>query len=229
MQLHRKLGYAAGDLGISISYFAVGFFFIYYLTDVVGMNPMLAGVAFFIGKLWDGINDPLMGIISDRTKSRRGRKRVYILLGSVPFGISFILLWIIPASVNETAQFMMAVLSLILFSTAYTVVVVPYMAMVPVMTRNYDERTQITGLRAFFSTLGTILGGGAAMLVSSFSDEVMGLRTITAGFAFFTVICLLIASYSIKGLEDEMESEAAAEFGCNRYLALIREKNVWFY
>jgi len=83
MQLHKKLGYATGDLGISISYFAVGFFFMYYLTDIVGMNPMLAGVAFFIGKLWDGINDPLMGIISDRTKSRWGRKRVYILLGSV--------------------------------------------------------------------------------------------------------------------------------------------------
>jgi len=226
MQLHKKLGYATGDLGISISYFAVGFFFMYYLTDIVGMNPMLAGVAFFIGKLWDGINDPLMGIISDRTKSRWGRKRVYILLGSVPFGLSFMLLWMIPASVNETAQFIMAVLSLILFSTAYTMVVVPYMAMVPVMTKNYDERTQITGLRAFFSTLGTILGGGAAMLVSSFTDEVLGLRTITAGFACFAVICLLVASYSIKGVEEETASAAPTEYGYGHYLALIREKNV---
>ena len=87
MQMYKKIGYALGDMGISLSYFAVGFFFMYYLTDIVGMSPFLAGLAFFIGKLWDGINDPLMGILSDRTKSRFGRKRVYILFGAFPLAV----------------------------------------------------------------------------------------------------------------------------------------------
>ena len=76
MNKGNKIGYAVGDMGISISYFAVGFFFMFYLTDIVGLSPLLAGMAMFIGKLWDGINDPFMGIISDRTRSRFGRKRV---------------------------------------------------------------------------------------------------------------------------------------------------------
>lgn len=228
MQMRKKIGYALGDMGISISYFAVGFFFVYYLTDIVGMDPFLAGMAFFIGKLWDGVNDPLMGILSDRTRSRFGRKRVYILLGALPLALSFILLWMIPIDANEWLQFILATASLTLYGTAYTVVVVPYMALVPVITNDYDERTQITGLRAILSAFGTILGGGAAMLLSSFSDQVFGLRTITIGFGLFTLLSLLIASRSVRGVEDTTSTDVAImEFSIPRYLALVKEKNVF--
>lgn len=229
MKMRKKIGYAFGDMGISISYFAVGFFFIYYLTDIVGMTPFLAGLAFFVGKLWDGVNDPIMGVLSDRTRSRYGRKRVYILFGTLPLAISFILLWMIPVHASAWLQFLLAVLSLTLYATAYTVVVVPYMALVPVMTDDYDERTQITGLRAILSTFGTILGGGAALLVSSFSNEVIGLRTITTGFGLFTLICLLIASRSVRGVEDTTSPKNAAimTFSLPSYLAMVKEKNVY--
>lgn len=227
MKVRNKIGYAVGDLGISISYFAVGFFFMYYLTDIVGMDPALAGLAFFLGKLWDGVNDPIMGVLSDRTRSRYGRKRVYILFGALPFAISFMLLWMIPQEANQWAQFILATVSLTLFSTAYTVVVVPYMALVPVMTDDYDERTQITGLRASLSTLGTIFGGGAALLLSNFTDEALGIRTITFGFALITLIALLIAGYSVRGVEDNPSAEAEImSFSMRRYLALVKEKNV---
>ncbi len=227
MQMRKKIGYAMGDLGISISYFAVGFFFMYYLTDIVGMDPYLAGLAFFIGKLWDGINDPLMGILSDRTRSRLGRKRVYILFGALPLAVSFVLLWVIPLNAQEWLQFILAIASLTLYATAYTVVVVPYMALVPVMTNDYDERTQITGLRAILSTVGTILGGGAAMLLSSFSDEVLGLRTIAIGFGMLTLVSLLIAGRSVVGVEDGKEpAPAIMEFSLPRYLALVKDRNV---
>ena len=176
MRMKYKIGYAMGDLGISISYFAVGFFFIYYLTDIVGLDPVLAGLAFFLGKLWDGVNDPIMGVLSDRTRSRYGRKRVYVLFGAAPLAVSFMLLWSIPVDANQWIQFLLATGAITLFATAYSVVVVPYMSLVPVMTRDYDERTQITGLRAILSTFGTIAGGGTAMLLSSFADEVIGTR-----------------------------------------------------
>ncbi|MFC2023458.1 MFS transporter [Chloroflexota bacterium] len=227
MQMRSKVGYAIGDMGISLSYFAVGFFFMYYLTDIVGMDPYLAGLAFFIGKLWDGINDPLMGILSDRTQSRLGRKRVYILFGALPLSLSFMLLWMIPINAQEWLQFVLAIASLTLYATAYTVVVVPYMALVPVLTDDYDERTQITGLRAMLSTIGTILGGGAAMLLSSFTDEVLGLKTIAIGFGAFTLVSLLIAARSVKGVEDTVEPDSAImELSLSRYVTLVKERNV---
>lgn len=191
------------------------------------MDPFLAGLAFFIGKLWDGINDPLMGILSDRTRSRFGRKRVYVLFGALPLALSFILLWMIPIGANQWLQFIMATVSLTIYATAYSVVVVPYMALVPVMTKDYDERTQITGLRAVLSSVGIILGGGAAMLLSSFTDEVFGLRMITIGFGLFTLLCLLIASRSVKDVERKTGTDTAImEFGIRKYLALTVERNV---
>lgn len=95
-------GYAAGDLGISIAYFAVGFFFLFYLTDLVGLSPAVAGTVVLIGKLWDGVNDPIIGVLVDRTRSRHGRKRAYLLYGAVPFALSFIALWWLPAGSAPT-------------------------------------------------------------------------------------------------------------------------------
>jgi len=227
MKMRNKVGYGMGDMGISISYFTVGFFFLYYLTDIVGMNPYRAGLAFFIGKLWDGINDPLMGVLSDRTRSRFGRKRVFVLFGAIPLGVSFILLWLIPVTSSEWLQFILAILTMTLYATAYTVVVVPYMALVPVITRDYDERTQITGIRASLSTLGTILGGGAALLLSSFTDELVGLRVITIAFGIFTSLSLLIAAQSVRDFEErESSSEAIMEYGWSRYFSILKDRNL---
>ncbi len=227
MKTGRKIGYAVGDIGISISYFTVGFFFLYYLTDIVGMDPYLAGLACFVGKLWDGVNDPLMGILCDRTRSRFGRKRVFVLFGAVPFALSFILLWMIPSGAAAWAQFILAVLAMTLYATAYTVVVVPYMALVPVLTEDYDERTQITGLRASLSTFGTILGGSAALLLSSFADELAGLRIITILFGVLSLGCLLVAARSVRGLEQESPSSSVRmDYTWIRYLEILKDRNV---
>lgn len=227
MKMRNKVGYAMGDLGISVSYFAVGFFFIYYLTDIVGLSPLLAGLAFFIGKLWDGVNDPIMGVISDRTRSRFGRKRVYVLFGALPFAISFLLLWIIPTDATQWVQFILATLSITLFATTYSIVVVPYMALVSVMTSDYDERTQITGLRAILSTFGTIAGGATAMLLSSFSDEAVGIRTISLAFAVIALVALLIAALSVRHVNDAPRSDGEIiPFEWSSYIALVKERNV---
>jgi sugar (glycoside-pentoside-hexuronide) transporter len=227
IQIRKKIGYGFGDLGISISYFAVGFFFMFYLTDIVGMAPLLAGTVILIGKIWDGINDPFIGILSDRTKSRFGRKRVYILFGTIPFAISFILLWMLPPSAEQWLQFLLATASLLFFTTAYSFVTVPYMALVPVMTRDYDERTQITGIRAILSTLGTVMGGGVALMISSFTDINLGLRAMAVGFGTLIVLCLFIAAVSVKGFEvNTGERPPGTVVKLPQYLALPKEKNV---
>ncbi len=223
MRLKNKIMYGAGDMGISIVYFAVGIFFIFYLTDFVKMDPYLAGLAFFIGKLWDGVNDPFMGWISDRTSSRYGKKRVYMLFGAIPFGLSFMSLWIIPIAASQFTQFILAILAMLLFGTMYTVVVVPYMALVPVMSDDYDERTQITGIRAMLSTLGTIFGGGIAIVVSGL-DSIRGMGII---FGIYAALMILIAAHGVKDVETREINQNAINTGTFRdYLQLLKDKNV---
>jgi GPH family glycoside/pentoside/hexuronide:cation symporter len=222
----KKIGYSAGDFGISISYFVVGFFFMYYLTDIVGISPLLAGTVILIGKVWEAISNPLVGILNDRTKSRFGKKRVFIFLGAIPFAISFMLLWLIPNSFNESVRFIMALAAFLLYSTAYSVVSVPYMALVPIMTRDYDERTQITGIRAIFSTVGIILGGASALLISSFTDETLGLRTMAIGFGIFTALSLLIAARSVKGVEEnDKKSQDTVPARFKQYITIARSRH----
>lgn len=222
MKTMRKWGYISGDFGISISFFVVGFFFMYYLTDLIGLDPRLAGIAFGLGMFWDAVTDPLMGFISDRTISRFGRKRVYILFGAAPLGLSFFLLWTIPSAASEIIQFILATLMLLLFKTAYTVVAVPYMSLLPVITSGYDERTQISGMRAFTSQFGTILGGVSALLVSSFSSEIIGLRTLGISYGVLVTILMIISAQSVKGLEKDQDKEKKVKL---RSFSHLLEKN----
>ncbi len=224
MRLSRKIGYGLGDLGISISYFAVGFFYMFYLTDIVGMAPYLAGLAIFIGKLWDGINDPIIGIINDQIKSRFGRKRSFLLFGSLPFALSFFILWLIPVEAAVWVQFSLAVVSLLIYATAYSIVVVPYMSLVPVMSQDYNERTQITGIRAVLSTFGIIMGGGIAMWISSFENQLLGLHSMAIGFGILTFLSILIAARSVRGME--LEDQPIVSMTPRQYLKLATDKNV---
>ena len=206
----------------------MGFFFIYYLTDIVGLQPYLAGLAYFIGQAWDSINDPFMGVISDRTVSRFGRKRVYLLWGALPFALSFILLWMIPLDGSQTLKFVFATVAMLVYVTLYSAILVPYMALVPVLTNDYDERTQIIGIRAVTSTLGTLFGGGAAMLVSSYSSELTGLRVMALVFALFVFIAVFIAAQSVRGIEQPSQAAAAAPDGSWRFtVKLMRDRTVF--
>jgi GPH family glycoside/pentoside/hexuronide:cation symporter len=231
MRLATKVGYAIGDFGLSIAYFAVGFFFLYYLTDVVGLAASLAGTVVLIGKLWDGVNDPLIGVLSDRTRSRHGRKRVYLLYGAAPFALSFALLWRLPLHASETITFLLACAALLLFATTYSLVAVPYMALVPVMTRDYDERTELVGYRAMLSAAGTIAGGAIALLVSGGAGASVSLRTLSLGFALACGVAMFVAAASVRGVETGGGADIA-RIRLGRYLALARDRDVatllWF-
>ena len=91
-----KLLYPTGDLSISIPLAILMFFQLYFLTDVAHLRPDLAGWAVGIGKIWDAVNDPLCGLISDRIRTRWGRRRVFLLFGAVPLGLTFMLMWVVP-------------------------------------------------------------------------------------------------------------------------------------
>ena len=85
--------YGSGDLGFSLTNTILNVYFALFLTDVVGVKPAIAAVAIFVGSTWDYINDPIVGYISDRTHTRWGRRRPFLLFGALPFAVTFMLLW----------------------------------------------------------------------------------------------------------------------------------------
>lgn len=171
-----KLLFSTGDLSTSIPLAILMFFQLYFLTDVAGLRPDLAGLAVGIPRIWDAINDPLFGLLSDRIRTRWGRRRVLLLFGSVPLGLSFIFMWLVPSLGQVGLAFYYAIV-FIFFDTAFTVVHVGYNALTPEMTSDYDERSSLNGYRMVFSISGTL---GAIILATVLGWYIQDPQTLFA-------------------------------------------------
>jgi GPH family glycoside/pentoside/hexuronide:cation symporter len=164
--------YGSGDIGFSMSLTILAAYFAIFLTDVVGLAPGVAALAIFLGRTVDYINDPLIGYLSDRTRSRWGRRRPFLLLGALPFALAFILLWIKPPFTGTVPLAIYYALAYILFDSAATFVYMPYFALTPELTDSYDERTSLTSHRMFFSILGSLIAFTVPLIIiGSFNPE----------------------------------------------------------
>ncbi|MBW1814302.1 MAG: MFS transporter [Deltaproteobacteria bacterium] len=158
MGIWNYLAYGAGDIYGGGAYFILSTFTMFYLINVVGMNPLLAGLIPAIGKIWDAVSDPIMGYISDRTPPNRfGKRRLWFLIAIIPIAISFVLLWL-PVNISTmTGKFIYYVIAYILFFTVSTMSYIPYTALSAEMTVDSKERNNLNGTRIFFSYFATIL------------------------------------------------------------------------
>ena len=168
----RKWMYGSGDLGFSLTSTIVAAYFAIFLTDVVGVRPALAAIAILIGRTWDYINDPLFGYISDHTRTRWGRRRPYLLFGPIPFALVFTLMWWRPPIQGDVALVAYYAFIYVLYDAAATMIYMPYFALTPELTSDYDERTSLTSVRAFFSIAGSLIAFTIPlMIVTGFSPE----------------------------------------------------------
>jgi len=158
INLSTKLGYGVGEFASEITGSVLVFFFLFFLTNVAGLNPGLAGTVILVGKVWDAINDPIIGWLSDRTQSRWGRRYPWMMIGAIPLGISFAFLWWIPGIENQTGLFIYYCAIALLFHIAFTAVVLPYATLGAELTEYYDERISLISYKAGFSIGGSILG-----------------------------------------------------------------------
>jgi GPH family glycoside/pentoside/hexuronide:cation symporter len=164
-----KVLYGIADLGISLLTASIQFFLLFFYTDVAGIDPALAGTALLVGKLtWDALNDPLVGYFSDRTRSRWGRRKPYMLLGAIPFGLTIWLVYSIPPGLTGVTAFLAVLGSFLLADTAQTLVSVPYYALSAELTYDYDERTSLISVRMIFTVVGYILGAAATTAVAGY-------------------------------------------------------------
>lgn len=194
-----KLAYGAGDLGPAITANILAFFLLFFFTNVAGLNAGLAGSVLLIGKIWDAVNDPIVGMLSDRTNHRWGRRLPWMLWGAIPFGIFFFLEWVVPQfSSNPTANqwglFWYYVIISLLFNTAYTAVNLPYTALTAELTQDYNERTSLNSFRFTFSIGGSILSLILAQIIFAVvkSPDGSGAAS-TLQYAILGAVCAVIS------------------------------------
>ncbi|MBL8550531.1 MAG: MFS transporter [Hyphomonadaceae bacterium] len=197
LSLTAKLGWAIGELGIAVYVGVTMLFFLFYLTEAQGLPPAWAGLALLLPRLLDAIFDPFMGAISDRTRSKLGRRRLYVLVGSILYGAAFCVFLAMPDFSSQMSKVTFAVIAYIAASFAYSVMTVPYSAMTAEMTTDYRERTELVGYRMVAARLGIIGASVATPLIyasqASLADGfrlagiVLGaFMTVTGLVTFFT-------------------------------------------
>ena len=141
----------------------MGFWTLNYLTDTVGLSAALAGTAVMIGKIWDAVTDPVMGYISDRTKTRWGRRRPYLLFGALPVILAMWFFFTTPAIENTATLMIWAILALMLLNTAMTFITVPYSSLTPDLTSDYHEQSSLNGYRFGCAVFGTLAGAALVL------------------------------------------------------------------
>ena len=171
LRLREKIFYGLGDVSNGLAVSSMSLWFLYYLTDVAGLGAFLAGIAITVGRLWDAVTDPIMGWITDHTKSRWGKRLPYLLFGAIPYAISYLCLWIVPEFESEHYIFVYVTVTLIFFNTCLTVVFVPYTSLTAAITNDYNERTSITGYRMFSSQVAFLIGAALPPILVSLASH----------------------------------------------------------
>lgn len=177
------------------------------MTDVVGINPAIAAIAIFIGRSWDYINDPIFGHLSDRTRTRWGRRRPFLLFGALPYAIAFALMWWRPPLHTDWSLAIYFAFIYVFYDAAATFVYMPYYALTPELTSDYDERTSLTATRMFFSILGGLVAFTLPlMIIGVFSPgNTKSVFLMGCIFAVVSAIPLLIVFFNTTERQEYMK------------------------
>ncbi len=188
------LSYGVGSMGTGMFAALPGLLLMYFMTDTLGVAASLASLAVFIPKIWDVVTDPIVGALSDKTQTRWGRRRPYLLAGSLTLPVFLALLFAVPDFASPMPKFWWVMIAFILCATAYTLFQVPYVAMPAEMTQDYDERTAIMSFRMAFMTAGILIAGGAApAVIAAAGGGRHGYAVMSVSLAAVCLIVMLIA------------------------------------
>ena len=191
LTLKTRIGYGIGDIAICLYWSGVGLYLLYFYTDVVGISGSLAGLIYFIGMAWDAATDPFMGYMAERTRTKWGVYRPYLLFGNIPLALSFVLLFWVPP-LEGSSLFFFLLFANLLHRTCFTLVSVPFSSLTPRITSDSQERTNLTGFRMLGAQTGTNLMALLAFPIIFWvggEDESMGF-VVLASIAGITAILI---------------------------------------
>jgi len=190
-----KCAYGIADVYGGGAFVVISTFFTVFLTKSLGMSTTLAGTIPFIGRVWDAITDPIMGNIVDRTTSKFGAKRFYILIGSVISAITFLMLWMKTGITSPAGQYAFYVVMYMLFSTGFTIVMVPYNGLLPDMVDDYGKRASFAGVRTIFSSFGAIIAGLVPTIIIKDNTDAAKYFQVALIFSVIFFVCILLTFF----------------------------------
>lgn len=196
---YQQLGWASGSLAMAVMLGSLTSYALFFMTTYLGVSALLAGQIIALSKLYDMLTDPVVAQFSDRTRSRIGRRRPYILAGAVIAPLSLVLLFHAPANTDSSRLLIGLGGILLLYATGYTLFSVPYLAMPAEMTTSPRERTVMMSQRTFFSTIGllatSVLG---PWIIRATGGDIAGYRSMSWVMAALVVSSMLLVYRSTR-------------------------------
>ncbi len=189
-----KLSFGMGAFGKDLVYAIVSTYFMKYLSDVRLVDPMFVAVLFMAARIWDAFNDPFMGMVVDNTRSRWGKFRPWILIGTILNAVVLVFLYL---DVDLTAgQYAVYVgIMYILWGMTYTIMDIPYWSMVPALTDNENERSQISAIPRFFASMAWLVVGSGGLYIIKYlgsGDQILGFSRFAIAVALIFIVTILL-------------------------------------
>jgi GPH family glycoside/pentoside/hexuronide:cation symporter len=203
LPLWKRLIYGTGDWSTASFGTLRQLFYAIFLTDVVGLEPRLASFVALVGILWDAVNDPIVGTLTDRVRTRWGRRRPFLLFFAIPYGASFLLFWWAPPIENQVLLAIVVCIAFILADSLQTLVYVPFISLLPEIAPEYDARTELTGFRMFFNLLSSLITAVAApaivdSILASGGTQQQGYMLIASLFGGMAALPFLLIFAAIR-------------------------------
>lgn len=172
--LSEKIGYGFGDMSSSMFWKIFSYYLPFFYSNIFGLSLAHAGTLVLVTKLYDAVSDPVMGLIADRTNTRWGKYRPYLLWIAIPFAIAGVLAFFTPQTDNYTFKHVYAYVTYILMMTVYTAINVPYGAMLGVMTDDSREKSVFSSFRMFFAFIGSFIAMGSFEPLLKLRQSILG-------------------------------------------------------
>lgn len=172
--LSEKIGYGFGDMSSSMFWKIFSYYLPFFYSNIFGLSLAHAGTLVLVTKLYDAVSDPVMGLIADRTNTRWGKYRPYLLWIAIPFAVAGVLAFFTPRTDNYTFKHVYAYVTYILMMTVYTAINVPYGAMLGVMTDDSREKSVFSSFRMFFAFIGSFIAMGSFEPLLKLRQSIVG-------------------------------------------------------
>lgn len=226
--LERKIGYGFGDMASSMFWKIFSYYLPFFYSNIFGLSLIDAGILVMITRVWDAVSDPMMGIVADRTDTRMGKYRPYLLWFSIPFAICGILLFTTP-DFGYAGKLLWAYVTYILMMTVYTGINVPYGAMLGVVTDNSDEKTVYSSYRMFFAYGGSFIALAAWEPLCALFDRTFGMSPATSWqmtMCVIAVACLVLFILCFAMTREVVRTRSVVSVG-NDFRSLLKNKPWW--
>ncbi|MDZ4370417.1 MAG: glycoside-pentoside-hexuronide (GPH):cation symporter [Phenylobacterium sp.] len=209
LSVARKSAFTSGDFACNLYWQSVSLYLLFFYTDVVGLSAATAGLIYMVASIFDGMTDPVMGAIADRTRTKHGRYRPYVLWGGVPLGLAFILLYYKPP-LEGVALVAWILLAHLIFRLAYTALSIPYTSLNARITDSSAERSTLAGFRMIFATLAglTIAASTQPLATTLGGGDMAWGYTLTA--AIYATVATLIFPFVYLTTREPVDAPEAA-------------------